>query len=137
MYDLFCTTLAEIKPCASSPCYNGGTCVSEDPFSFGCLCSPGFNGSFCEVECLCENGGLCVSEEPLSFGCVCLEGYTGASCELDIDECLEAVCEDGMICINEIPGFMCVVPISAEDGKYLYQIKLPVPSSSTKIVPVY
>ena len=43
----------------ASPCHNGGTCVSSDPFSYSCLCIAGCSGSACEDdadECLSERG---------------------------------------------------------------------------------
>jgi len=35
--------------CCSSPCTRGGTCVSDNPNSFTCICPPGFTGPTCEV----------------------------------------------------------------------------------------
>ena len=89
-------TDAEIMPCESITCDNGGTCVSEDPFSYECLCPPDFTGSYCEQdidECqavVCQNGGTCVTGAPLTFECVCAVGYTGAVCELQ--------CGPGSVC---------------------------------------
>ncbi|XP_061564976.1 von Willebrand factor A domain-containing protein 2 [Cololabis saira] len=31
-------------PCDSQPCLNGGTCVSEAPESYSCVCPPGYGG---------------------------------------------------------------------------------------------
>ncbi|KAM4624558.1 von Willebrand factor A domain-containing protein 2 [Polymixia lowei] len=31
-------------PCDSQPCFNGGTCVSEGPESYHCVCPPGYGG---------------------------------------------------------------------------------------------
>ncbi|XP_037546982.1 von Willebrand factor A domain-containing protein 2 [Nematolebias whitei] len=31
-------------PCDSQPCLNGGTCVSEGPEGYSCVCSPGYGG---------------------------------------------------------------------------------------------
>ena len=59
----------------SSPCHNGGTCVSSDPFSYSCLCIAGYSGSACEDdadECLkgvCPPGLIC-HDEIGSFRCV-------------------------------------------------------------------
>ncbi|XP_067100828.1 von Willebrand factor A domain-containing protein 2 [Osmerus mordax] len=32
------------EPCDSQPCLNGGTCVSEGPEAFRCVCLPGYGG---------------------------------------------------------------------------------------------
>ncbi|XP_028286194.1 von Willebrand factor A domain-containing protein 2 [Parambassis ranga] len=32
------------EPCDSQPCLNGGTCVSEGPEGYRCLCPPGYGG---------------------------------------------------------------------------------------------
>jgi hypothetical protein len=103
---------AEIQPCESVACDNGGTCVSGDPFSYECLCPPGFNGSSCQENlniCGCENGGTCISDELLNLECRCPEGFGGSRCELDINECLlESTCAVGLFCVNEEPGFRCL-----------------------------
>lgn len=69
--------------CASSPCHNGGTCLTG---LYGpiCTCSFGFTGSECEeAECTrgyCRHGGRCsvVGGQHL---CQCPSGYTGLRCE--------------------------------------------------------
>ena len=35
-------------PCASDPCFNGGTC-SENESAFSCSCPVGYRGDRCEV----------------------------------------------------------------------------------------
>ena len=37
------------SPCASAPCFNGGTCKNEGE-AFVCTCPRGFSGLKCEVE---------------------------------------------------------------------------------------
>ncbi|XP_031570608.1 neurogenic locus Notch protein-like, partial [Actinia tenebrosa] len=38
----------EIKPCDSTPCLNGATCINNAD-QFGCTCSAGFTGQVCEI----------------------------------------------------------------------------------------
>ena len=38
-----------VTPCASAPCFNGGTC-SNNGTSFTCRCALGFAGHRCEIE---------------------------------------------------------------------------------------
>lgn len=52
--------------CASSPCNNGGTCISSPGGDFKCQCTKGFQGRTCSEdveECHlnnpCRNGGTC------------------------------------------------------------------------------
>ena len=37
-------------PCASAPCYNGGSCTNVGLDSFECRCPAGFLGDRCEIE---------------------------------------------------------------------------------------
>ena len=37
------------SPCASAPCFNGGTCKNEGE-AFVCTCPPGYRGAQCQVE---------------------------------------------------------------------------------------
>lgn len=51
--------------CVSSPCRNGGSCISLPDNSFKCLCPKGFEGKTCSEdieECHsspCQHGGTC------------------------------------------------------------------------------
>ncbi|XP_041834358.1 coagulation factor VII isoform X2 [Melanotaenia boesemani] len=80
--------------CKSSPCQNGGTCLSEAA-SHTCLCLPQFRGLNCELEhqtqsdsCLLQNGDCEHFCEEDAFGrrlsCSCADGYIlstdGRSC---------------------------------------------------------
>lgn len=37
-------------PCISNPCRNGGTCLSEPPGDYKCVCPLGVDGLLCQVE---------------------------------------------------------------------------------------
>lgn len=36
-------------PCASEPCQNGGTCISDEDLEIECICPPDYTGKFCEI----------------------------------------------------------------------------------------
>ena len=56
--------LLAINSCASSPCLNGGICVSTQS-GYACQCIPGYTGANCQIYadmCAsgpCLNGGTC------------------------------------------------------------------------------
>ena len=37
-------------PCASAPCFNGGTCSNNGSSSFSCACPDGFKGVRCGIK---------------------------------------------------------------------------------------
>ena len=46
----FSVILATASPCASLPCYNGGSCTDVGADSFQCRCPARFTGDRCEIE---------------------------------------------------------------------------------------
>nr|XP_020460941.1 von Willebrand factor A domain-containing protein 2 isoform X2 [Monopterus albus] len=44
MHQTVCHRTICSEPCDSQPCVNGGTCVSEGPESYHCMCLPGYGG---------------------------------------------------------------------------------------------
>ena len=46
---LICAIVSDIDNCASSPCFNGGSCISEWN-NFRCTCPSGYYGKTCEEE---------------------------------------------------------------------------------------
>ena len=78
-----------LKPCASNPCSNGGTCrllgdtENIRPYEFSCPAS--WIGSNCETIDLCisnpcDNGGTCKLNDT-SYACSCPAAWTGTNCE--------------------------------------------------------
>ena len=59
-------SVPNVPPCESSPCQNGGTCVTHDK-SYTCDCLPGWSGT------------NCVTREWMFGLCICL-GKDGADC---------------------------------------------------------
>ncbi|XP_028406423.1 fibropellin-1-like, partial [Dendronephthya gigantea] len=41
-------------PCASSPCFNGATCVDEGATSYTCQCRDGYVGDRCDIKDVCD-----------------------------------------------------------------------------------
>jgi hypothetical protein len=79
--------------CASSPCANGGRCVSTFQ-SYRCECSPGFANGKCNYDL----GLLAVR---YSVACQVLDStrdeFSG-NCDIDVDECLSNPCANGATC---------------------------------------
>lgn len=72
----------DFNECESNPCQNNATCVDASN-EFECLCSPGYLGTFCEIdmtvcnsteETRCQNGGHCIEGLGMSFTCKCSTG---------------------------------------------------------------
>lgn len=52
LFLLFCfllQTVADINDCESNPCKNGGTCI-DGINSYKCICSDGWEGTYCETS---------------------------------------------------------------------------------------
>ncbi|XP_028416064.1 IgGFc-binding protein-like, partial [Dendronephthya gigantea] len=79
-----CTT-----PCASDPCFNGGTCTNIHS-NFSCSCPVGFTGHRCEMEVddcddlSCGENEVCVRVGD-TFDCVCHQDYTGDDCKQKVE----------------------------------------------------
>ena len=78
----------DIRFCAPehNNCMNNGTCIQKADGSFGCVCKPYYNGTFCEIKedlCqneTCSNNGACVDLSDKTR-CKCFYMYEGEKCE--------------------------------------------------------
>ena len=66
-------------PCASNPCYNGGTCGDLDMINYECACKEYYAGKRCQLPtpCAhveCKNGGTCVNIDDTDYKCDCPPG---------------------------------------------------------------
>jgi len=96
----FCNT----SPCEQTPCFNGGSCSSDESTgSTSCECPGLYWGQRCENN-ICDRG-LCAvgsvacaldSTKPNGFRCLCAENYSGELCE--ITPCSDLPCQNGGSC---------------------------------------
>ncbi|XP_077975770.1 uncharacterized protein LOC144431476 [Styela clava] len=74
--------------CDSSPCKNGGRCLTRAVDAFQCECTAGFTGTTCEEPVItdpcnpspCKNNGICQTNGQ-DFTCQCRFGFKGRLCE--------------------------------------------------------
>ena len=78
----------DIRPCASYPCLNNGTCLNINETDFACECQKSFHGLRCEnQDDLCRNrtcskNGYCfVNSTRKVSQCKCSIGFSGDDCE--------------------------------------------------------
>ncbi|CAF3545623.1 unnamed protein product [Rotaria sp. Silwood1] len=74
-----------ISPCASQPCYMGGTCVRNGT-KFVCKCAPSRIGSQCESNDPCQvnpciGNSTCYRINDYTYKCVCDQVHTGKNCQ--------------------------------------------------------
>uniref|UniRef100_A0AAV2JPI9 Protein eyes shut homolog n=1 Tax=Knipowitschia caucasica TaxID=637954 RepID=A0AAV2JPI9_KNICA len=95
-----------------NPCQHHSTCLTRSDGTAVCICSAGFEGSWCEIdtnECTsdpCHNGGFCV-DGVNGYRCECKMGFFGLQCEQDVDECASNPCQNGATCQNLENMFLC------------------------------
>uniref|UniRef100_A0A8C6S0V9 Sushi, nidogen and EGF-like domains 1 n=1 Tax=Nannospalax galili TaxID=1026970 RepID=A0A8C6S0V9_NANGA len=104
----------EVDECRSQPCLHGGFC-QDFTAGYQCLCSPGYEGVYCELEmdeCQpqpCKNGGSC-RDLPGAFICQCPAGFIGVYCETEMDACASSPCQHGGRCEDGGGAYLCVCP---------------------------
>ncbi|CAF3250693.1 unnamed protein product [Rotaria socialis] len=74
-----------ISPCASQPCYMGGTCTRNET-RFVCKCPPNRIGSQCENNDPCQvnpcvGNSTCYRINDYTYKCVCDQVHTGKNCQ--------------------------------------------------------
>ncbi|XP_070201910.1 uncharacterized protein [Littorina saxatilis] len=105
---------SRIRPCDSSPCFNGAFCVNKDT-DYECACTkPSTTGRNCEIDkednCAtgpCQNLGAC-QDHVGNHICLCpsFSNYThtfgllGSDCTQLRDTCLESPCQNGATCVD-------------------------------------
>ncbi|CAF3923815.1 unnamed protein product [Adineta steineri] len=75
----------EISPCASQPCYMGGTCIRNGT-RFVCKCPQNRFGSQCEKNDPCQThpcigNSTCYRINDDAYKCVCDQVHTGKNCQ--------------------------------------------------------
>ncbi|CAF1222867.1 unnamed protein product [Adineta ricciae] len=81
-YGDFCE---HISPCASQPCYMGGTCIRNGT-RFVCKCPPNRIGSQCDHYDPCQiqpciGNSTCYRINDYAYKCVCDQVHTGKNCQ--------------------------------------------------------
>ncbi|UJR36501.1 hypothetical protein I4U23_029222 [Adineta vaga] len=104
--------LIQIDHCASRPCYNNGTCLSQlDRFT--CQCPSEYRGIYCQIfidPCEnnpCFNDGICERNNQTKYRCNCLTNYTGRHCEIFQTPCLSRPCQNHGKCFNHNHTYEC------------------------------
>lgn len=105
------TQAAAGNPCASNPCYSGGTCTNVGTTSFTCTCPAGLGGPTCRsvvvtagAACSCQNSGTCTNTvvgTQTFQSCTCPTGFVGNLCEYQVSafvSCFTSPCQNGGTC---------------------------------------
>ena len=96
MIEMLCynvaTHLLFTDPCESSPCKNGGKCISGNG-EWTCNCTSQYFGLNCEYErnpcqyIKCLNGGTChPTLDFTSYKCACSKGFQGVLCHEEVNQ---------------------------------------------------
>lgn len=124
------------EPCRSSPCINGGSCISSGSYPFWqCVCPPLYTGKIspfkqiftprvlfsssgprCEIVSLgcfsnpCRTG-TCRSLPNGGYQCLCPPLITGINCEIPLLPCASNPCLNNATCITiSLTNYTCLCP---------------------------
>lgn len=106
-----CSSAPKVNPPNfDSPCYNGGSCVSNT------RTSPGSSIS--------------------NYSCLCPPGFVGSLCEINIDDCVEHQCQNGAMCVDGINSYKCLCRDPTTTGEFCEQLSSYTTSSANSIAPI-
>ena len=107
---------ADVDRCTSSPCVNGGTCVSQVD-SYTCDCLPGYTGLTCQTGLYMST--IYILLTPIEIVLQCAKPIVFDHCVLywlrsltsrpfsDVDECASSPCVNGGACVNLVNEYQC------------------------------
>ncbi|CAF0762583.1 unnamed protein product [Rotaria sp. Silwood1] len=105
------------EPCRSTPCINGGTCVSTGNYPFWqCICPILYIGSRCEIISLgCSSNpcrtGTCISLSNGTYQCLCPSLMTGINCDIPLLPCSSNPCLNNATCLTlSLTNYTCICP---------------------------
>lgn len=106
-----CFTAPKVNPPNfDSPCYNGGSCVSNARSSPASISS--------------------------NYSCLCPPGFAGSLCEINIDDCIEHQCQNGAMCVDGINSYKCLCRDPTTSGEFCEQLNTYTTSSANSIAPI-
>ena len=132
MQHIGATCATDMRPCASSPCLNNGTCIQNltdlSSPTYNCDCGWLFNGRNCETKIdvcqneTCSNNGKCIDSNNKPK-CKCFDLYSGARCE---------IVSESLTQINKIKTTSTIIAIIIICLFYLFFVFLDVTRKCTK-----
>lgn len=106
-----CVSAPKVNPPNfDSPCYNGGSCISNTRSSPGSISS--------------------------EYSCLCPPGFAGSLCEINIDDCIEHQCQNGGMCVDGINSYKCLCRDPTTTGEFCEQLNTYTTSSANSIAPI-
>ncbi|RWS31601.1 fat-like cadherin-related tumor suppressor, partial [Leptotrombidium deliense] len=106
------------QACVNNSCMNNASCNPASNGSYSCICTPGFDGRFCEIDidyCRsnpCKNSGTCINlygsncRDSSCFKCNCQPQHIGSLCEIQ-KYCNPNPCENNGVCEESFNGIVC------------------------------
>lgn len=108
---LYCVFCAELLPCSTGTCKNGGTCYKTGAHNL-CICAPGYTGQHCETGSHTLKHTSSHSS-PQNHHWPRADRRTWwnkvAVCLIaEVDECQSNPCLNGATCLDGVNSFTCV-----------------------------